>query len=160
LTLGLLALDPLLAFGRLSGSEAPLALACAALALLALVAGREGAAAWLLAAAALTGPDGALLAGLALLLVTGERRWRGGALSDAREGAVWPRARLFAPTAGALALWALHGLIVGGRPFAGAPAPPEPASEPLTAGARALWLGLLGDHPSFAALFWLVLLGS
>ncbi|HEY3107208.1 MAG TPA: hypothetical protein VGL23_00545 [Chloroflexota bacterium] len=159
LTLGLLALDPLLAFGRLSGSEAPLALATGALALLALVAGRTTLAAWLLAAAALARPDGALLAVLLLVVLVVERLWRAGALSAAAERDLWPLARLFAPTAGAIALWALHGLIVSGRPlpglveFAGAPAGG-------LASARSLWGGLLGDHPSFASGFVLVLAGS
>jgi hypothetical protein len=91
LALGLVALDPVLAFGRVAGSEAPLVLATGALALLALVAGRTTLAAWLLAAAALARPDGLLLVLLLLLALVAERLWRGRRARRRRGRPLWRR---------------------------------------------------------------------
>ncbi|HEV8634880.1 MAG TPA: hypothetical protein VG370_11655 [Chloroflexota bacterium] len=155
--LALIGLDPSLAYGRLSGSEAPLAFALTALAVLALVWGHRRPLAWLLALVALVRPDGALVAAAvgALLAAAWLRRaLRAEPCAPAPaargEAVVVGLAELLAPAAAAAALWSLHGLTVG-----------EPSASPLGAIGRwptlaslgAVWGGWLATHPLFGSYF-------
>lgn len=153
LALALLALDPTLAFGRVSGSEAPLFAALTAFAGLAAVRGRTTVLAWLLAAIVLTRPDGALVVVLAALVLAIELLWRGGQLSREPEQELGILLRVVLPAAAALGVWALYSLATSRSALpplwpTGADAAGGPAAV-----ARALWNGLLSLHPSFATGF-------
>ncbi|HEY3083208.1 MAG TPA: hypothetical protein VGM69_25225 [Chloroflexota bacterium] len=150
--LALIGLDPTLAYGRLSGSEAPLAFALAALAVLALAWSRRRPLAVLLGLLALTRPDGALVAALLGVLLAAAGLTRALEPGQGRRDAAVLRglAEVLAPAAALAALWSLHGLIVG-QPWAS----PLGAlgQRPTLAGLWALWSGWLGTHPLFDSLF-------
>ena len=162
--LALVGLDPTLAYGRMSGSEAPLAFALTALAVLALVWGRRRTLSALLALLVLVRPDGALVAAAfgGLVAASGLRRaadpggpapaggGRGEAVAVGLIG-------LLAPAAAAAALWSLHGLIVG-QPSAS----PLGALGPLPglAALRAVWSGWLEPQPLFGSFLGVLTVAS
>src|SRR5207253_2844111 len=147
LALGLLALDPALATGRVSGSEAPLVAALSIFVALAAIGGRADLLPWLLAALVLARPDGAWIAGVALVVLLFARLWHGGELSRDAGGELRAFGWLARPSLVALGVWGLYGLVAVGTPL---PALWNDAST--VPGARALgglWGGYLALHPTF-----------
>jgi hypothetical protein len=149
--LGLIALDPALAYGRVAGAESPLFFALSALAVLALVLRRYRLLAWLLAALALTRPDGVLVvAALAALVAVATLRRAGTGDGPSADVFLAALMRLLGPALAATLLWSLHALTVG-----------EPLASPLRAlgaaptlaGLTATWNGWLAAHPLVGSFF-------
>lgn len=152
LAIGLIAIDPALAYGRMAGAEAPLFFVLSAFSALALVLRRYALLGWLFMLAALTRPDGVLVVvGLAALLAVATLRRADG--SPTAEAVVVGLMRLLAPALAVVVLWALHGLLVG-----------EPLASPLRAlgagpsiaGLATTWTGWLSTLPLFASFFFVL----
>jgi hypothetical protein len=149
--LGLIALDPALAYGRVAGAEAPLFFALGATAVLALALRRYRLLAWLMAALALTRPDGVLVVAALTALVAVAMLRRAGSGDGPRADVVLAALLgLVGPALAATLLWSLHGLIVG-----------EPSASPLRAlgagptvgGLAATWNSWLSGHPLVGSFF-------
>jgi hypothetical protein len=151
LAVGLIALDPALAFDRVSGGETTVMIALAAFSMLALVQKRLMLLSWLLAAHALARPDGAVLALLVILTLAVGRLWNGGRLSDSAESDLRELGLVALPTAAALGAWGLYGIATAASPL------PFARGAASLGAVRALWSGFLGEQPAFASGFALVL---
>lgn len=153
LAMGLVALDPTLALGRVSGSEAPLVAALAIFAALAAVRGRTGLLSLLLAGLAISRPDGALIVVLAVTVLAVELLWRGGALSRDAAHDLAVLARLVGPAAAVFGMWVVYSLAVDLAPLPPLWADGASVGADLPTRLAGLWGGLLSVHPSFASGF-------
>lgn len=158
LAITLILLDPVIAYGRVSGSESALFTALIVIACLALLHGRLALLRTLLVLIALSRADGAIFVAAIGVVLAAELLWRGGNLSSDIHHDLVSLTRVMAPAIAGLLVWSLYLLFAAGeatpRLWPGTDALGRQLGMQISA--TSLWNGLLGQHPSMASGFFVV----
>ena len=158
IAIALILQDPVIAFGRVSGSESPLFTVLIVIACLALLHGRLALLRTLLVLLALSRADGAIFFATIGVVLAAELLWRDGRLSSDIQHDLVALARVVGPAVVGLLLWSLYQLVATGEAtphlWSGSDALGRQLGVQISA--TSLWNGLLGQHPSMASGFFVV----